>query len=253
MASEADVTRATGAPVGFAGPVGLKGVESIVADHAISGLRGAVAGANAADVHWTNVDEGRDFTVTRFADLRLAGAGDPCPRCNGVLRAFRGIEVGHVFYLGTKYTEALNCTFLDATGRVRPMVMGCYGIGVSRVLAAAVEQNHDDRGIVWPKSIAPYKVSILPLQMNKPDVVAAAEGIYAELQAAGVEVLLDDRTERAGSKFADAELIGSPLQIAIGARGLKEGMVELKQRATGEMQPVALDAVVARARELLGE
>lgn len=250
LADDGTVVRATGAPVGFAGPVGLKGVESIIADQAIEGLRDAVCGANVAAQHLVHVDVGRDFTA-QFADVRLAEAGDPCPRCGGTLRAYRGIEVGHVFFLGTKYSEAMGCTVLDDTGRERPMVMGCYGIGVSRVLAAAVEQNHDENGIVWPANLAPFQVSVLPLQMNKPAVIEAAEQIYDALRAAGIEVLLDDRKERAGAKFNDAELIGAPWRIAIGARGLKGGTVELKPRAGGEVESVPLDAVVDVVRERL--
>ena len=251
LADDAAAFKATGAPVGFIGPVSLTGVESVIADHAVAGLRGAVCGANVKDAHLQHVDAGRDFQAT-YADVRMAEQGDQCPRCEGHLRAHRGIEVGHVFFLGTKYSEAMRCTVLDETGRERPIVMGCYGIGVSRVLAAAVEQNHDENGIVWPVSLAPYQVSVLPLQMNKPEVVEAAERIYAELQAAGVEVLLDDRKERAGGKFKDAELIGAPWRIAIGARGLETGEVELKPRAGGENESVPLDSVVSILRERLG-
>ncbi|MCA9561145.1 MAG: proline--tRNA ligase, partial [Myxococcales bacterium] len=251
LTDEAQVRAVTGAPVGFAGPIGLDGVEAILADHAVRGLRGAVVGANAADRHTVNVDEGRDFQVDRFGDLRLARGGDPCPRCGGALEAHRGIEVGHVFFLGTKYSESMRLNVLDDAGQERPVVMGCYGIGVSRVMAAAVEQNHDDAGIVWPAALAPYHVTILPLQMNKADVVEAAEALYAELADAGLEVLLDDRNERAGSKFADAELYGIPVRIAIGGRALAEGVVEVKARKGGEVQRVPVADVVQHVRELL--
>jgi len=250
LATEAEVLAATGAPVGFAGPVGLKAVAGIVADHAVAGLRDAATGANQADTHCLHVDEGRDFTAV-FADLRLAGEGDPCPRCAGHLRSFRGIEVGHVFFLGTKYSAPMRCNYLDEAGQERPMVMGCYGIGVSRIMAAAVEQNHDDNGIVWPAAIAPFHVALLPLQMNKPEVVEAAERLYAECAAAGLDALLDDRNERAGSKFIDAELIGIPWRISIGARDLAEGMVELKARTGGAAERVALAAVVEHLRTAL--
>lgn len=243
LADDEQVKAATGAPVGFAGPVDLPGVKSIVADNALRGLRDAVVGANAADAHHVHVDEGRDFRVDRFGDLRLAGDGDPCPRCGGALKGYRGIEVGHVFFLGTKYSEAMRCNYLDEEARERPMVMGCYGIGITRIMAAAIEQNHDEHGIVWPIAIAPYQVTILPLQMNKPAVVEAAETLYAELSDAGFEVLLDDRNERAGSKFADAELIGVPLRIAIGGRGLEQGIVELKRRGVGEVEKIPLDGL----------
>jgi prolyl-tRNA synthetase len=249
LATEEQVRAATGAAVGFAGPVGLKGVTAILADRAVQGMTGAVAGANADDHHFIHVTEGRDFAVHRFADLRLAVEGDPCPRCGGALRSLRGIEVGHVFFLGTKYSDAMKCTYLDEGGTERPMVMGCYGIGVTRTMAAAIEQNHDADGIIWPAAIAPYRVVVLPLQMNVPEVVEAAERLYADLAARGVEVLLDDRDERAGVKFKDADLIGIPLRIAVGGRGLKEGVVELKPRRAKEAQPVPLDQIVQRVLE----
>ncbi|MGK0359116.1 MAG: prolyl-tRNA synthetase [Bradymonadia bacterium] len=251
LAADLAVFKATGAPVGYIGPVDLVGVESVIADHAVANLRDAVCGANAKGAHLKHVDAGRDFEAI-YADARMAEQGDSCPRCDGHLRAYRGIEVGHVFFLGTKYSEAMRCTVLDETGRERPLVMGCYGIGVSRVLAAAVEQNHDQNGIVWPASLAPFQVSVLPLQMNKPEVVEVAEAIYAELKAAGVEVLLDDRNERAGGKFKDADLVGAPWRIAIGARGLKTGEVELKPRAGGDNELVPLADVVSILRERLG-
>lgn len=251
LAADLAVFKGTGVPVGYIGPVNLTGVESVIADHSIAGLRDAVCGANAKGAHLQHVDADRDFKAT-YADLRMAVQGDPCPRCDGHLRSHRGIEVGHVFFLGTKYSEAMRCTVLDEDGKERPVVMGCYGIGVSRVLAAAVEQNHDDNGIVWPASLAPFQVSVLPLQMNKPEVVDAAEGIYADLKAAGVEVLLDDRKERAGGKFKDAELIGAPWRIAIGARGLKTGEVELKPRAGGDNEMIPLADIVSVLRERLG-
>lgn len=251
LASDARVVEATGAPVGFAGPVDLKNVESLLADHAIHGMRGAVVGANIADAHYVNIDEGRDFSVDRFADLRLATDGDPCPRCGGELRGYRGIEVGHVFYLGTKYSEPMRCNYLDESGREQPMVMGCYGIGVTRVMAAAIEQNHDAQGIIWPIALAPYHVTLLPLQMNKADVVDAAEKLYADLTAAGIETLIDDRNERAGSKFADAELMGIPFRVAIGGRGLRDGLVELKTRGADTIEEIPLDRLVDELRSRL--
>jgi prolyl-tRNA synthetase len=251
LASDARVVDATGAPVGFAGPVDLKNVESLLADHAVHGMRGAVVGANIVDAHFVNIDEARDFSVDRFADLRMAADGDPCPRCDGTLKGYRGIEVGHVFFLGTKYSEPMKCNYLDESGREQPMVMGCYGIGVTRVMAAAIEQNHDEHGIIWPLALAPYQVTVLPLQMNKTDVVDAAEKLYAELAAAGVEVLIDDRNERAGSKFADAELMGIPLRIAVGGRGLRDGLVELKTRGGDAVEEIPLDRLVDEIRSRL--
>ncbi|MCK6570903.1 proline--tRNA ligase [Myxococcota bacterium] len=251
MADEAEVRAASGAPVGFAGPVGGLKVESVLADHAVAGMTDAVTGANEGDHHLTGVAEGRDFQVTGFHDLRMAADGDACPRCGGTMKGFRGIEVGHVFYLGTKYSKAMNCAFLNETGDEKPMVMGCYGIGVTRIMAAAIEQNHDADGICWPVAIAPFHVAILPLQMNVPEVVAAAEKLYAELSDAGFEVLLDDREERAGSKFKDADLIGIPFRLAIGARGLQEGIVELKHRRGGEVVKVPVGDVISQIRGLV--
>ncbi|MSP71524.1 MAG: proline--tRNA ligase [Myxococcales bacterium] len=245
LADEARVQAATGAPVGFAGPVGRLDVASMLADHAVSGMVNAVVGANESDHHLVGVSEGRDFKVQGFHDLRLAADGDACPRCDGTLRSFSGIEVGHVFYLGTKYSQAMKCTFLDEAGEDRPMVMGCYGIGVTRIMAAAIEQNHDENGIVWPPGLAPFAVHVLPLQMNVPEVVEAAEQLYVALTEAGIDVLLDDRDERAGSKFKDADLLGIPWRIAIGARGIKDGNVELKPRRGGDAELVPLDQAVS--------
>jgi prolyl-tRNA synthetase len=248
LADEAKVIAATGAPVGYAGPVDLTGVKAILADIAIQGMDDAVVGANSADAHLIHVRPGRDFAVESYADLRMAVEGDACVRCGNKLRGYRGIEVGHVFYLGTKYSAPMRCTFLDERGREQAMVMGCYGMGISRVMAAAIEQNHDEFGIIWPRSIAPYEVAVLPLQMNKTDIVEAAETLYSSLKEAGIEVLLDDRKERAGSKFKDAELIGSPIIVAIGGRGLKQGLVELKVRRTGEKLDVPLEDLVEAVR-----
>ncbi|MCA9537971.1 MAG: proline--tRNA ligase [Myxococcales bacterium] len=251
LADEGQVRAATGAPVGFAGPVGKLAVKGIIADHAVRGLRDAVVGANEADAHLIHIDEGRDFKASRFADLRLAVDGDPCPRCDGPLRGYRGIEVGHVFFLGTRYSAPMRCNVLDDAGNEVPMVMGCYGIGVSRIMAAAIEQNHDNDGIIWPAALAPYEALILPLQMNRPDVVEAAERLYADLRAAGIDALIDDRAERAGSKFKDADLIGVPYRVAIGGRALEEGVVELKARRGGPVERVPVGEIVGKLRSLL--
>lgn len=249
LAYDDEVETATGAPVGYAGPVDLD--VPVYADLAVQPMINAVTGANEADQHFINVNPGRDFEVTEYADLRKARGGDTCGRCGGTFESFRGIEVGHVFYLGTKYSKAMDATVLDHNGKAVPMEMGCYGIGVTRILAAIVEQNHDDHGIIWPRAIAPYEVTILPLQTNKEDVVDAGEKLYSELTDAGFEVLLDDRDDRAGAKFKDADLIGVPVRIAIGSRGLSDGNVEVKPRGGDEVVDVPLDEVVDYVKNLL--
>lgn len=242
MASEGEVYDAIKAPVGFAGPVGIS--IPVFADFAINAISNAVTGANEKNMHLLNVNHGRDFEVTAFADLRLAKGGDLCGRCGGTFEAHRGIEVGHVFYLGTKYSDAMKAKVQDEDGTQRSIEMGCYGIGVTRMLAAIVEQNHDKDGIIWPLAVAPYHVVVLPLQTQDDDVMAAAAKIYDGLKAAGVQAVLDDRDLRPGAKFKDADLIGFPLRITVGSRGLKEGQVEFKTRRDSENTMVAVDAVV---------
>jgi prolyl-tRNA synthetase len=232
LADESHVQKATHVVPGFLGPIGLN--TRIVADQAIQGMRGAVAGANELNAHLVEVDQERDFTPNAFGDLRMAAAGDPCPRCDqGFLESYRGIEVGQIFYLGQKYSESMGATFLDAEGRERPIEMGCYGIGITRLLAAAIEQNHDDNGIVWPLSIAPVPVLILPINYKDPAIREATDTLYKDLLRRGLEVLLDDRDERPGVKFKDADLIGIPLRITIGAKALENGCVELRRRREG--------------------
>jgi prolyl-tRNA synthetase len=188
---------------------------------------------------------GRDFTPASKGDFRQAAPGDPCPRCaTGHFKGYKGIEVGHVFFLGTKYSVAMKCNFLDTDGKDKPMVMGCYGIGVTRIAAAAIEQNHDADGIVWPVPLAPYEVTVLSLQPTDPQVSALADRLYGELEKAGIEVLYDDRDERPGSKFKDADLIGIPYRLAIGKKGVAEGIVELKARRSPEVTKVKIDEVV---------
>jgi prolyl-tRNA synthetase len=240
LAPEEVVAAVTGAPSGFAGPVGLK--LRILADFEVRGMADFITGANEKDAHFAGENTDRDFTVESFADLRQAVAGDLCPRCSeGRLESWRGIEVGHVFKLGTKYSAALSATVLDDQGKERTLFMGCYGIGVGRTVAAAIEQNHDEQGIIFPMPIAPFQVLVTMLNPNDAEVKDAAEKLYGELQDAGVEVLLDDRDERPGSKFKDADLLGIPLRVTVGARGLKEGALELQERQGGErtMLPVA--------------
>jgi len=239
LAPEEVVLRVTGAPSGFAGPVGLQ--LRLLADFEVRGMADFIVGANEKDAHLTGVNLGRDFSVETFADLRQAVAGDGCPRCDGKLESWRGIEVGHVFKLGTKYSAALGATVLDEKGEERTLFMGCYGIGVGRTVAAAIEQNNDANGIIWPMPIAPFQVIVTMVNPKEDEVRLAAEKLYEELLALGVEALLDDRDERPGSKFKDADLIGIPLRVTVGARGLKEGALELQERRSGErtMLPVA--------------
>jgi len=248
LADEASVATAIGVAPGFLGPIGLK--LRVLADLSVHGMRAAVTGANEPNAHFINVDQERDFTPTVFADLRLAIAGDPCPRCeHGRLEAHRGIEVGQVFYLGTKYSVAMGATYLDAEGRERPIEMGCYGIGVSRLVAAAIEQNHDANGIIWPFSVAPFQVLLLPINYKDQSIREATDNLYGELQQHGVEVLLDDRDERPGVKFKDADLVGIPLRVTIGAKGLEKGCLELRSRREGKTEevPVADGATKIRA------
>ncbi|MCB9508077.1 MAG: proline--tRNA ligase [Myxococcales bacterium] len=245
MAADREVEAVTHAPVGFAGPVGL--TTRVLADHSVFAIEDGVVGANAADAHLVGFCASRDAAGAQRVDVRLAAGGDACGRCgDGRFEFFRGIEVGQVFYLGTKYSEPMRCTFLDAEGVERPMVMGCYGVGITRILSAAIEQNHDADGIVWPMSLAPFHVIVAPLQLKEPTVVELAEKLYSELGALGVEVILDDRDVRPGVKFKDADLLGIPLRVTVGARGAAEGFVEVRRRGTAADERVAIDQVVAQ-------
>ena len=252
LADEEIVQEITGAPIGFAGPVGLE--IKIVADHSIKGIKNFVTGANKKDKHLINVNLGRDFQVDIFADIRFVTPQDKCPRCNSELIFKKGIEVGHIFKLGTKYSKAMNATFTDKDGKEKPFVMGCYGIGIGRCVAAAIEQGHDENGIVFPISIAPFEVIVLPVQMNEADVVKEAEKIYHKLLESGIDVLIDDRDERAGVKFNDADLIGIPIRITVGKKALKEGKVELKLRSEKQTEMIPLESaselVVKKVKEL---
>jgi prolyl-tRNA synthetase len=215
-------------------------------------MEGAVTGANEPDAHLTGVSQGRDFTPSSFADLRLAIGGDPCPRCGpGVLETHRGIEVGQVFYLGRKYSQALGATYLSPDGREQPIEMGCYGIGISRLVAAAIEQNHDDNGIIWPFSIAPFHVLVLPINYKDAPIREAADKLYNDLQRRGLDVLLDDRDERPGVKFKDADLIGIPLRVTVGGKGLQKGVLELRSRRDGKTQEIATDRVPETIAEMI--
>ncbi len=250
LADQATVEKVTKAPSGFAGPVGLSGVE-IYADHTVEHMSNFVVGGNEKDIHLTNVNPTRDFTVKGFYDLRNVVVGDHCPRCDGKLELHRGIEVGHIFKLGTKYSEAMKATFLDEKGTDNLMIMGCYGIGIGRTAAAAIEQGSDENGIIWPIPIAPFQVIITALNIKDEQVKHAAEMIYSSLSAAGIEVLLDDRDERAGAMFKDADLMGIPIRITVGAKGLKDGNVELKFRKSPEVVSVKLDHIVEKVVEVL--
>lgn len=251
LADPETVQRVTGAPPGFAGPVGLQHIR-ILADHAITGMKNVVIGANKADTHYQNANLDRDFTVEQFADLRNAQAGDPSPRGPGALKLAKGIEVGQVFLLGTKYSHKMNATILDDQGKERLAIMGCYGIGVGRTAAAAIEQHHDEKGIIWPFPIAPFHVHLLAVSQSERTTEVAAR-LYADLTVTGIEVLWDDRTDRAGVKFNDADLIGAPFQIVIGDKGLADGVVEIKIRRTGIRSRIAPGDLVAHLRKLSTE
>ncbi|MEW6428465.1 MAG: proline--tRNA ligase [Thermodesulfobacteriota bacterium] len=246
MAGDEEVQRATGVAVGFLGPVGC--VLPIYADLEVARLRNFVTGANEADHHLRNVNFGRDFEVAASGDLRTITEEDHCPRCGGRLGLTRGIEVGHIFRLGTAYSEKMAARFLDGQGRESLFVMGCYGIGVSRTVAAAIEQNHDDDGIIFPMPIAPFQVILLNLGLKDETICRAAAELYAGLNDAGIEVLLDDRDERPGIKFKDADLLGIPLRVMIGKRFSQDGCIEIRDRKSGEVSVVAAaDAVTAIA------
>ncbi len=252
MAGDDVVLKVTGAPTGFAGPVGI-GVK-IIADLAVQGMKNFVTGANSKDLHLKNVNLERDFTASVFADIRNVVLGDSCPRCaGGTLEMWRGIEVGHVFKLGTKYSKAMKATYLDADGKEQIIFMGCYGIGIGRTVAACIEQNHDENGIIFPLPIAPFHCIISALNMKEEPVRDCSEAIYAQLAAAGVEVLLDDRDERPGFKFKDADLIGIPLRIVVGAKNLAEGKVELKDRKTGGVELLPVADAVEKVKTAVGE
>jgi len=242
LAPEDMVKELAGAATGSVGPVGLK--IKVLADLEIQGMSDAVCGANREGCHLVHVLPGRDFVPSMYLDLRNVEAGDPCPHCQGELRATRGIEVGHIFKLGTKYSKAMDAWFLDEEGNKRHYVMGCYGIGISRVMAAAIEQKHDENGIIWPMSIAPFQVIIVPVNARDEQQMNSAVDLYQKLQQAGVEVLLDDREERAGVKFKDADLIGIPLRITIGPKSLKQGKVEIKKRWETENELVDQSSIV---------
>jgi prolyl-tRNA synthetase len=249
MAGGTVVEELTHAPVGFAGPVGLS--VPIIVDPEVAGMTNFITGANKGDAHFLNVNIGRDFQATAVADIKNAPAGEGCPRCNGRLVESKGIEVGNTFMLGTKYSEALGGKFLDAEGKEKPYIMGSYGIGITRTAQAAIERYHDEKGIIWPKSIAPYEVIVTPLNVAKKEQSDAAEKVYHDLAQAGLEVIYDDRPERAGVKLNDADLIGIPLRVTIGDKSLAEGKIELKLRCEKEVVTAAIGQVAQKAMEML--
>jgi prolyl-tRNA synthetase len=249
LASPEVIEKVTGAPVGFAGPVGLTILRW--ADHDVAAMRNAIVGGNEKDKHYVGANLTRDYTVDQFADLRNADADDPCPRCKAKLALRHAIEVGHVFKLGTKYSEALEARFSDEKEQLRTIIMGCYGIGVNRIIAALIETQHDADGIIWPMALAPYEVLVCPIKVTDPEVMRVAEQLHDELTAAGVDVLLDDRDHRPGVKFKDGDLIGIPLRVVIGDRGLKDGQLEIKWRDKKEAEMLPLSDATKKIAELV--
>jgi len=247
LASDTAVKQATGTEIGFVGPVGFEG--RIIADPDAVAVVNAIAGASETPYHYRNVNHGRDFEA-EVVSIRQAASGDPCPSCGGRLELYRGIEGGHIFVLGTHYTDKMNATFLDEDGKSHAIVMGCYGIGVSRLIAAIIEQHHDEQGIRWPVPVAPFEVIVTPIGKDDAPFEKAAE-IYDGLVAAGVDALLDDRSERPGVKFKDADLLGIPVRITVGARGLQAGTVELKKRSEPDSVDVPIEEAVSATRAAL--
>ena len=248
LAEPAVVRDITNAQVGFAGPINL-GIP-VYADKEVELMKNFVVGANETDMHYKNVNMGRDFTPDVVADIRVVVTGDKCPKCGGTIKSEQGIEVGHIFKLGTKYSDALGLKYLDESGKQQTVIMGCYGIGVTRCVAAAVEQLHDDNGIIWPVSIAPYQAIVVPANYKDEEQVKAAEKLYNELTEAGIETIIDDRAERAGVKFKDADLIGIPVRVVVGKK-LSEGIVEYKERAMESAVDIPLSDAVAKVTEFI--
>ncbi|MGS0895247.1 proline--tRNA ligase [Burkholderia stagnalis] len=250
FATEQEIVEWFGTPPGYLGPVGTKKPVKVIADRTVANMSDFVVGANEVDYHIAGVNWGRDLPEPDVADVRNVKKGDPSPDGKGEIDICRGIEVGHVFQLGTKYSEAMGATFLDESGKPQPMLMGCYGVGVTRILGAAIEQNFDDKGIIWPESIAPFEVVLCPMGYDRSDAVReAADKLYAELSAAGIDVILDDRGERPGVMFADWELIGVPHRLVIGERGLKEGKIEYQGRRDAEATLLPAESAAATVTE----
>lgn len=251
LADEKTIQQVTGAAVGFAGPVGLKC--RVIADHDVPLIPDAITGANETDQHYRNVNLGRDYQLDTTYDLRNATEGDPCPRSGKPLEFVHGIEVGHVFKLGTKYSESLQAMYLDEHETRHPIIMGCYGIGVNRIVAGLVETCHDDKGIIWPITIAPYEILLIPLKTDDAELMEKTETIYAQLKEQGLDVLLDDRPARPGVKFNDADLIGIPWRIVVGGKGLAEGVVEVKSRTADAPEKIPVEQVVAHVARIVAE
>ncbi|HTI18271.1 MAG TPA: proline--tRNA ligase, partial [Trinickia sp.] len=248
FATEEEIVEWFGTPPGYLGPVGTRKPVKVIADRTVAHMSDFVVGSNEANYHTTGVNWGRDLPEPIVADIRNVRPGDPSPDGKGTLDICRGIEVGHVFQLGTKYSEAMGATFLDETGKPQPMVMGCYGIGVTRILGAAIEQNYDERGIIWPEAIAPFEIVLCPMGYDRSDAVReATDKLYGQLVEAGIDVVLDDRGERPGVMFADWELIGVPHRLVIGDRGLKDGKIEYQGRRDAEPTLLPVDEAAAFA------
>ena len=245
LASEDTIKAVTGAEVGFAGPIGIK-ADYLFIDQEVVDQRNVIVGANKTGYHIQNANFGRDFEG-QVGDFRNVQEGDKCPKCGQPLEIMRGVEVGHIFKLGTKYSESMGATFLDQNGKSQPIIMGCYGIGVERTVAAVIEQHHDENGIIWPLALAPYHVVVVPVNVKKEEHLENAEKIYNELQAAGVEVLLDDRNERAGFKFKDSDLLGIPMRITVG-KDIVDGKVEFKLRKEADKEIISVDEVLDRVK-----
>lgn len=250
LAEPEAVQRITGAEVGYAGPVGLTDI-TIVADQEVESLRNAVSGSNKTDGHLVNVNAGRDFQPNLVTDIRLVRTGDLCPCCGSTLVEAKGIEVGQVFKLGDKYSKSLNANYLDENGRVKPVIMGCYGIGVTRTMSAAIEQNHDENGIIWPAAIAPFQVVVIPVNIKDTEQATMAQRVYMRLTDAGIETLIDDRQERPGVKFKDADLVGYPVRITVGSKAVQSGELEVRLRQDGNTLMVAEGELVNKIFGLL--
>lgn len=249
LADAKETKQILGCAVGSLGPIGVNDID-IIADHAVEAIVNGVCGANEEGIHYVNANPDRDFHVTRYADLRFIQEGDPSPDGQGTIQFAKGIEVGHIFKLGTRYSEAMEATFLDENGRTQPMIMGCYGIGVSRTMAAVAEQFSDENGFIWPRSLAPFDLHLIPINMKDEAQSAVAEELYTRLKRNRYEVLMDDRQERPGVKFADSDLIGLPIRITVGKKA-SEGIVEVKVRKTGEMQEVHKDQLADKIAEIM--